>query len=243
MKKKYANSNHYWLGLILLLGVTTTHAQAPEKMSYQALIRDANGDIVADALVGMRISILQGTITGTAAYVETQSLFTDENGMASLMIGAGTPVTNTFSAIDWPNGPFFLKTETDPAGGASYSITGTSQLLSVPYALYADGVPGPQGAVGDQGPQGTAGTDGVDTRPTYTVGQFAQGGIVFWVDETGKSGLVCTKTDQSTGVRWYAGTYGNTQAKGDGPGAGELNTRIIIAAQVPIGDDGATYAA
>jgi hypothetical protein len=78
---------------------------------------------------------------------------------------------------------------------------------------------------------------------TYSVGDFAHGGIVFWVDETGQHGLVCAKEDQSTGVRWYAGTYGNTQAKGDGPYAGKANTSIIIAAQVAIGDDGSTYAA
>jgi len=78
---------------------------------------------------------------------------------------------------------------------------------------------------------------------TYSVGDFAQGGIVFWVDETGQHGLVCAKTDQITGVRWYAGTYGDTQAKGDGPFSGEANTSIIIAAQVAIGDDGTTCAA
>jgi len=78
---------------------------------------------------------------------------------------------------------------------------------------------------------------------TYSVGDFAHGGIVFWVDKTGQHGLVCAKLDQSTGVRWYAGTFGNTQAKGDGPYAGKANTSIIIAAQVAIGDDGSTYAA
>ena len=78
---------------------------------------------------------------------------------------------------------------------------------------------------------------------TYAVGDFAQGGIVFWVDETGQHGLVCAKTDQSTSMRWYAGTYGNTQAKGDGPYSGEANTAIIISSQVAIGDDGNTYAA
>ena len=78
---------------------------------------------------------------------------------------------------------------------------------------------------------------------TYTVGDFALGGIVFWVDETEQHGLVCAKVDQSTGVRWYAGTYGYTRANGDGPFSGEMNTAIIIASQVAIGDDGNTYAA
>jgi len=72
---------------------------------------------------------------------------------------------------------------------------------------------------------------------TYSVGDFAHGGIIFWVDETVQHGLVCAKTDQSTGVRWYAGTDGKTQAKGDGPFSGEMNTAIIIAAHVAIGDD------
>lgn len=77
----------------------------------------------------------------------------------------------------------------------------------------------------------------------YSVGDFAQGGVVFFVDESGEHGLVCGKGDISSGIRWYAGTYGYTQAKGDGPFSGERNTSIIIAAQVGIGDDGITYAA
>ena len=87
--------------------------------------------------------------------------------------------------------------------------------------------------------EGTMSTE----KHKYEIGDFAHGGIVFWVDDTGQNGLVCAKTDQSTGLRWYAGTIGNTQAKGDGPFAGKANTAIIIAAQVAIGDDGSTYAA
>lgn len=78
---------------------------------------------------------------------------------------------------------------------------------------------------------------------SYSVGDFAHGGIVFWVDETGQHGLVCAKEDQGDGVRWHAGTFGSTQAKGSGPYEGEANTSIIIAAHVTIGDDGDVYAA
>ncbi|MDA3812942.1 MAG: DUF1566 domain-containing protein [Candidatus Cloacimonetes bacterium] len=92
-------------------------------------------------------------------------------------------------------------------------------------------------------PDGTIQTAAATGSATYSIGDFAQAGIVFWLDETGEHGLVCAKTDQSAGVRWHAGTLGDTQAKGDGPYAGEANTAIIIAAQVAIGDDGATYAA
>ena len=112
-------------------------AQSPEKMSYQAVVRDGSNNLVASTAVGMQISILQGSSSGTAVYVETQTPTSNANGLVSLEIGDGTAVSGDFTIIDWANGPYFIKTETDPTGGASYSITGTSQLLSVPYALHA----------------------------------------------------------------------------------------------------------
>ncbi|WP_457615534.1 hypothetical protein [Lutibacter sp.] len=112
-------------------------AQAPQKMSYQAIVRNASNTLVTNATVGMQISILQTTSTGTAVYVETQTPATNANGLVSIEIGTGTVVSGTFSAIDWSAGPYFIKIETDPGGGTNYTITGTSQLLSVPYALYA----------------------------------------------------------------------------------------------------------
>ncbi len=112
-------------------------AQAPNKMSYQAVIRNNSNVLVTNSSVGMQISILQGTATGTAVYVETQTPITNANGLASIEIGGGTLVSGNFSTINWANGPYFIKTETDPNGGTSYSISGTSQLLSVPYAMYS----------------------------------------------------------------------------------------------------------
>lgn len=200
-------------------------AQSPEKMSYQAVIRNSSNALITNMQIGMKISILQGTATGTAVYVETQTPTTNANGLVGLEIGTGTIITGTFAAIDWSAGTYFIKTETDPTGGTTYTITGTSQLLSVPYALHAK----------------TA--ESVTKTNTYKVGDFAQGGVIFWLDETGQHGLVAAKSDQSAGVRWYAGTSGNTQAKGDGPFAGKANTAIIIAAQIAIGDNDTTYAA
>jgi hypothetical protein len=92
---------------------------------------------VVNTSVGIKISILQGSASGTAAYVETQTTTTNANGLATLAIGGGTPVTGTFAGINWASGNYFIKTETDPTGGTNYTISGTSQLLSVPYALYA----------------------------------------------------------------------------------------------------------
>ena len=112
-------------------------AQSPEKMNYQAVIRDASDNLITDTEVGMQISILQGSASGTEVYVERQFPGTNANGLVSIEIGTGTIIRGELSAVDWTNGPYFIKTETDPAGGTSYTITGTSQLLSVPYALHA----------------------------------------------------------------------------------------------------------
>ncbi|MFV8331740.1 tail fiber domain-containing protein [Flavobacterium sp. ZT3P35] len=112
-------------------------AQAPNRMSYQAVVRNTTGALVANANVGIQISILQTTATGTAVYIERHTTPTNANGLASIEIGGGTLVAGNFTTINWANGPYFIKTETDPTGGTTYSISGTSQMLSVPYALFA----------------------------------------------------------------------------------------------------------
>ena len=112
-------------------------AQAPEKFTYQAVVRNANNTLVASSQVGVRVSILQGSANGSAVYVETQTATTNANGLMTLSIGGGSVQQGTFASIDWANGPFFLKTETDPNGGSNHTVTSTQQLLSVPYALYA----------------------------------------------------------------------------------------------------------
>ncbi len=449
--------------LIAVLITASVFAQAPEKMSYQSVIRNTSDQLVTNQGIGMQISILRGSATtGTVVYVETHNTSTNANGLVTVEIGNGTVESGDFTTIEWANDIYFIKTETDPttAGGTIYTITGTSQLMSVAYALHAktaetitsginetdptftsseannitatditnlsnlsgtntgdqdiSGIATNQQTIQDTASQiradfpdvsgfvstetdpiynvwdkttgitisesqitdlshftntdetdpvfgasvasGITGTDttnwnnkldsyaetdpeftswdkstGIsitesqisdldhftntdETDPTYTssqaanitatditnlgnlsgtntgdqtisrtglivtltnggtyqdsvnvytagdgiditgttisehkyqVGDFAQGGIVFWLDETGEHGLVCTKENQNGGLslRWYAGTNGNTQAKGDGPYAGEANTAIIIAAHVAIGDDGNNYAA
>ncbi len=123
--------------LAAVLLTATIRAQAPEKMSYQAVIRDSEGLLVTSSNIGMQISILHGDSEGTALYVERHFPPTNENGLVTLEIGSGTVVSGTFAGIDWTGGPYFLKTETDLAGGANYTISGTSQLLSVPYAMHS----------------------------------------------------------------------------------------------------------
>jgi formylglycine-generating enzyme required for sulfatase activity len=119
-------------------------AQAPQKFAYQSVIRNAGNQLVANQSVGIKISILQGTATGSAVYAETHSPLTNANGLASLEIGGGTVLSGNFATINWANGPYFVKTETDLNGGSNYTITNTSQLLSVPFALYAAKAPDQQ---------------------------------------------------------------------------------------------------
>ena len=148
-----------------LLLFNTASAQAPSGFTYQSVLRDANNDLIINTTVGTQISILQTTAGGTAVYVETHTASTNANGLLTLQVGAGSAQSGTFASIDWSAGPYFIKSETDPAGGATYTITGTQQMMSVPYALYAEtsgqaGIPGPTGATGATGPQGPAGADG-----------------------------------------------------------------------------------
>lgn len=123
--------------LLLLSSCTILFAQAPQKMSHQSVIRKTDGTLVANTLVNIKTSILSGSASGAASYVETQTTTTNNNGLATIEIGGGTPVTGTFAGISWGDGSHFIKTEIDPTGGSNYTISGTSQLLSVPYALYA----------------------------------------------------------------------------------------------------------
>ena len=120
-----------------LLFVINIFPQSPRRISYQAVVRNANGKLVQSSSVGVRISILQGSASGAVVYSETHNVTSNVNGLISLEIGGGN-TTGNFADINWANGPYFLKTETDPAGGTNYTITGVSQLLSVPYALYSE---------------------------------------------------------------------------------------------------------
>ena len=126
--------------LVTLVIITASVlAQVPQKMSYQAVVRNSSNSLVVNSSIGMRVSVLQGNIDGTAIYTEiyNPNPVTNANGLISIEIGGGVAITGTFSDINWELGPYFIKTEIDPNGGTNYTITGTSQLLSVPYSFYA----------------------------------------------------------------------------------------------------------
>ncbi len=200
-------------------------AQAPQKMSYQAVIRNSSNALVTSRTVGMRISILQGSASGSAVYTETQTPTTNANGLASLEIGGGTVVTGAFAAIDWSAGPYFIKTETDLAGGKSYSISGVSQLLSMPYALYAK----------------TA--DSVAGLTKHYIGELYGGGIIVAAYKVSgvEHGLIASLVDLSTGITWTTASYQSTTVPGVAlsPDDGLANSNAIVAQA----GAGTTYAA
>jgi hypothetical protein len=140
--------------IVALLAFTllssTAWAQVPQKMSFQAVIRNSSDALIANSTIGLRISVLQGSASGSAVYVETHTTTTNANGLISIQIGNGSIQSGTFATINWANGPYFIKTDTDPTGGTNYTISGTTELLSVPYALAAgQSSPAPGNAIGD----------------------------------------------------------------------------------------------
>ncbi|MCR4737131.1 MAG: hypothetical protein K5846_03100, partial [Bacteroidales bacterium] len=121
----------------LMISLVVVFAQAPEKMTYQAVVRNNANVLIANQNVTVRMSILQGSAQGAAVYVEHHSTTTNANGLMTVEIGGGSPTSGVFANINWGVGPYFLKSEIDPEGGINYSIESVQQLLSVPYALYA----------------------------------------------------------------------------------------------------------
>ncbi|AXT54264.1 hypothetical protein D1815_00365 [Aquimarina sp. AD1] len=124
-----------FISLCLLIITTSIYAQAPEKLSYQAIIRDASDALVINASISVQISIVQGSATGTTVYSEVHNPMTNFTGVVSLLIGDGTVVSGSLNGIDWGSDSYFIRTETDPAGGTNYNIVGTSQLLSTSFGL------------------------------------------------------------------------------------------------------------
>ena len=143
---------------ILLLFITVSlkvSAQAPEKMSYQAIIRAQDNSLVINSNISLKIIIHQGTATGSNVYQESHSVRTNNNGLVSVEIGAGTIASGNFSTIAWEKGPYFIETQVDAAGGSNFNIIGITQLLSVPYALHAKTAERIIGTTGTSAPRAT----------------------------------------------------------------------------------------
>jgi hypothetical protein len=173
------------LSLLTTLG---TFAQAPDGFSYQAVIRDANSNLVTDKNIGVQISILKDSVTGIPVYTERHTSKTNQNGLLTLQVGNGTVTMGDFSFIDWSKTTFFIKTEIDLLGGTNYTQSGTSQLLSVPYALHAKTAETAENIVGDY-------NKGLFK---HYIGEYFEGGVIFhlWKDSLGEEhGLIVDIVD------------------------------------------------
>ena len=164
------------LSLVAIATISlSSFGQAPEGFKYQAVVRDAGNLMLNNQAVGMQLTIQQGSIGGTAVYTETFSPTSNAYGLVNLEIGSGN-TTDDFSTIDWSAGPYFIETAIDATGGTTYVVMGTSQLMSVPYALYAKTSGNGAGPIGPQGPAGADGTNGTNGTDGAT-GLDGQGGV------------------------------------------------------------------
>jgi hypothetical protein len=195
--------------------IVSVFAQTPSNMSYQAVIRNSSDQLVINHAIGMKISILQGSVTGTVAYEETHTPTSNANGLITIEIGSGTIVFGDFDTINWANGPYFVKTYIDPSGGTNYTLDIASQLLSVPYAFYAKTAESIAGG----------GTDVF----VHHVGEVYGGGIIFQVfkDTNGiEHGLVVADSPTGEASEWGM-TFGWINCESTWNGI--ANTAAIIA--------------
>ena len=237
--------------MLMLLFVCELSAQVPQAFNYQAVARDNFGNLIASHAIGVKIIIHHGSSTGNTSYSEifVPAPSTNQFGLFTIAIGTGIPVTGKFDTIAWGSGNYWMEVLIDPTGATSYASMGTSQLLSVPYAMYAAnaGVPGITGATGATGATGvsnagtgviitgagTVATPYVISDSVHHIGDSYGGGIVFYVYDNGRHGLIAATADQSTGVIWTTAAYQSTvsNAVRDGVNGGQANTeRIIIQA-------------
>lgn len=149
-------------------------AQSPHKTSYQAVVRNESNSLIISQSVGVRMSIVQGSEKGNTVFSEIfdPKPKTNANGLLTLEIGGGKAVSGTFSEIDWSKGPYFIKTEIDPSGGSNYTVTGITQLLSVPFALHAKTVENDK-------------VDDADNDPTNEIQQLSLSGTVLSLSRGG----------------------------------------------------------
>jgi len=206
----------FFLSLVAFATISlSAFGQSPEGFKYQAVIRNASNAILSNQAVGLRMTILQGSASGTAVYSETFSTTSNANGLVNIEIGAGSVLSGTFANINWANGPYFIETAVDATGGTTYSVMGVSQLMSVPYALYAKTSGNGQGPVGPQGPQGPAGVAGA---PGAT-GPQGPAGLNGLAGPQGPAGVA--------GAEGAAGATGATGPAGPGIAAGGTAGQIL----------------
>lgn len=250
------------LAFFLLFLTVFAYGQAPQKFNYQAVARNAQGNVIANQQVGVRLTVHDLAETGTILYRETHSVQTNQFGLFTLTVGGGTVLQGTFTTIPWGSGEKHLQIEYDPTGGSSYTDLGATQLLSVPYALYAgNAANGPTGATGAQGVTGNTGLQGVTglqgdtgptgsqglpgqqgpTGPTGQPGAQAPPGATGPTGDTGPQGATGDKGETgATGTTGNTGQTGNTGATGTTGTTGSTGNTGATGITGPTGSTGGT---
>ena len=203
--------------IISLFAIFNLDAQAPQVMNYQAIVRNANGQVVAaNTQVTFKFTIRQSSVAGIAVFTETQTVTVNQFGLANAKIGA----VNNLANVNWSVGPMFLQVELDASGGNNFTDMGTSQLLSVPYALFAgNSAPGATGATGGAGLQGITGPTGI--QGVTGANGLGITGATGLKGNTGATGVGLIGATGPTGLNGLAGVTGATGATGlTGAGGG-----------------------
>lgn len=195
--------------LVVLLTIKVTNAQVPNQFNYQAVARNSQGQSIPNASIRTRFTILDGSATGTNVYSEVRLLTTNQLGLFTAAIGGSgaANVTGNFATIDWSTGKKFIKVEVDPLGGSSFLALGNTEMLSVPYALYAV-----NGKIGPAGPSNVLNVGTVVTGATGTPASATITGasptqtinLVLPAGANGKISLVKT-TAEAAGVNCTVG--------------------------------------
>ena len=203
MKKLYT--------LLALVITLITFAQAPQGFNYQATVRNSAGVLIVNQNVLVKFNVYQNAANGTIVYSENQSVTTDDLGHVNLVVGQGTATAGNFTNINWGSGSYFLGIELNT--GSGYLDMGTTQLMSVPYALYSsNGTPGPQGPQGPTGAQGIQGATGA----TGATGSNGLSAYQLWINagNTGTESQFLASLQGPTGAQGIQGATGATGATG-----------------------------
>ncbi len=200
------------LPCLIFLLANALYAQVPQMINFEGVARDANGNPITNVSLKLRFTIQDGINPGTVEYVETDTARVNGFGLFYTYIGGGVPVSGTFPAIKWAAGNKYLMIEYKLPSDTGYLNMGVSQMVSAPYAFYADSA-------------------GKNSYPTHHIGDQYGGGIVFWTDSLGQHGLIADTTDLDTGIVWNNGSYNLTNATRNGIGGGKANTERIIIKQ------------
>jgi len=233
---------HSLLIIALILSAAHLFAQSPQLMNYQAVVRGASGNPVANAtLVSLRFTIHDQSPTGTLVFTETQATTANQFGLVSVQIGS---IAGNLQTVNWGSGAKYLEVETDVNNTGVFTDMGTSQLISVPYALYAaNSAAGPQGPTGPQGLQGASGLNGA-TGPAGPTGVGVQGptGATGNYGAQGVTGATGVGLQGATGLQGAAGPTG-PQGPAGATGAGIQGATGAQGSAGPTGPQGPAGAA